>query len=57
MSPNRPEDDDRLVEDIYDALDVGEPEGGIVVVRDDAEQPLQVALADRDQPRAAMRIA
>ena len=38
-------------------LHVGEPEDGIVVVSDDAEQPLEVALADRDQPRAAMRIA
>jgi len=33
MSPNRPEDDDRLVEDIYDALDDGEPERALASAR------------------------
>lgn len=33
MSPNRGEDDDRLVEDIYDALDEGMPERALAAAR------------------------
>lgn len=33
MSPKRPEDDDRLVEDIYDALDEGAPERALSSAR------------------------
>jgi predicted Zn-dependent protease with MMP-like domain len=63
MSPHRSEDDDRLVEDIYDALDGGNPERALAAARialhDAPDDPVLhflagVALHELDQPQEAV---
>jgi predicted Zn-dependent protease with MMP-like domain len=63
MSPNRSEDDDRLVEDIYDALDEGNPERALaqakIALHDAPDDPVLhflagVALHELDQPHEAV---
>jgi predicted Zn-dependent protease with MMP-like domain len=63
MSPKRPEDDDRLVEEIYDALDEGAPEGALAAARialhDAPDDPVLhflagIALCELDLPEEAV---
>lgn len=63
MSPKRPEDDDRLVEQIYDALDEGTPERALAAARialhDAPGDPVLhflagVALREMDQTQEAL---
>jgi predicted Zn-dependent protease with MMP-like domain len=63
MSPNRPEDDERLVEDIYEALDEGNPERALAAARaalhDAPDDPVLhflagVALHELDRPQEAV---
>lgn len=63
MSAKRPEDDDRLVEEIYDALDDGRPEEALaaarIALREVPDDPVLhflagVALFEMDQPQSAI---
>lgn len=63
MSPKRPEDDDRLVEDIYDALDEGSPERALasarIALHDAPDDPVLhflagIALRELDSPDEAV---
>src|SRR5260221_5055603 len=63
MSPRRPEEDDRLVEEIYDALDGGTPERALasarIALHDAPDDPVLrflagVALAELDLPEEAV---
>lgn len=63
MSPKRPEDDDRLVEEIYDALDEGAPERALasarIALHDAPDDPVLhflagVALRELDLPHEAV---
>jgi predicted Zn-dependent protease with MMP-like domain len=63
MSPKRPEDDDRLVEEIYDALDEGTPERALasarIALHDAPDDPVLhflagVALRELDLPEEAL---
>lgn len=62
MSPKPPQDDDRLVEEIYDALDAGEPERALasarIALHDAPDDPVLnflagIALIEMDEPEAA----
>src|ERR1700675_2916105 len=63
MSAKRSEDDDRLVEEIYDALDDGRPEQAVAAARialhDAPDDPVLhflagIALLELDQPQSAI---
>ncbi len=63
MSGKRPEDEDRVVEEIYDALDADEPERALasarIALRDAPDDPVLhflagIALGELDQPEGAL---